>query len=165
MVEVFPEKSLIVSRIKDIEIRITPKVISDILGISNFGQTVFGDKWFEELDVDSSNVYKLLFKPNVSNYVSSNLLPTPKMLNGISQHCVIPKNDLLIMYHLFMKEKLNLCHLIVHNKISVIRNRNKKSCLPYGMTLTKFSSSFLFPLRVKIQFLSTLNSPQRISVT
>jgi len=86
MEKVFPEKSLIVSMIKDIEIRLTPKVISDIFGISNSGQNVFGDKWFEELGVDPTNVYKLLFKPNVS----SNLLPTPKMLNGISQHYVLP---------------------------------------------------------------------------
>ena len=145
MAEVYPEKSLIVSRIKDIEIRITPKVISNILGISNSDQTVFGDKWFEELGVDPTKVYKLLLKPNVSEFVSSNLLPTPKMFNGISQHCVIPRNgnfqlvnanDLLITYHLFKKEKLNLCHLIVHNMISVIQNRNKKYCLPYGMALT-----------------------------
>jgi len=153
MAEVYPEKSLIVSRIRDIEIRINPKVISDIFGIPNSGITVFGDKWFEELGVDPTNVYKLLFKPNVSEFVSSNLLPTPKMFNGIS-HCVIPRNgnfqlvnanDLLIMYHLFMKEKMNLCHLIVHNMISVIQSRNKKSCLPYGMALTKNFIKFLIP--------------------
>jgi len=146
MAEAYPEESLIVSRIKDVEIRLTPEVISEILGISNTGQTVFGDNWFEKLDVDPDNVYKLLFKPNVSDFVSSNLLPTPKMLNGISQHSVLPRNgnfqyvgpnDLLIMYHLFMKEKLSLPHIIIHNMINVIQSRNKISCLPYGMALTK----------------------------
>ncbi|KEH16152.1 hypothetical protein MTR_0299s0010 [Medicago truncatula] len=68
------------------------------------------------------------------------------MMNGISQHCVLPRNgnfqqvnpnDLLVMYHLFMKEKLSLPHIIIHNMINVIQSRNKKSCLPYGMALTK----------------------------
>jgi len=146
MAEVYPEESLIVFRIKDVEIRLTPQVISDTLGISNTGRTVYGDDWFEKLDVNSENVYKLLFKPNVSEFVSSNLLPTPKMLNGISQHPVllrngnfqhVSSNDLLVMYHLFMKEKLSLPHIIIHNMINVIQSRNKKSCLPYGMALTK----------------------------
>ncbi|AES97742.1 hypothetical protein MTR_5g059190 [Medicago truncatula] len=146
MAEAYPEESLIVSRIKEVEIRLTPQVISDTLGISNSGQTVFGDDWFEKLEVNYENVYKLLFKPNVTEFVSSNLLPTPKMLNGISQHCVLPRNgnfqhvssnDLLVMYHLLMKEKLSLPHIIIHNMINVIQSRNKKSCLPYGMALTK----------------------------
>ncbi|AES78759.1 hypothetical protein MTR_7g045120 [Medicago truncatula] len=145
MAEAYPEESLIVSRIKDVEIRLTPQVISNTLGISNTGQTVFGDDWFEKLEVNSENVYKLLFKPNVTEFVFSNLLPTPKMLNGISQHCVLPRNgnfqhvssnDLLIMYHLFMKEKLSLPHIIIHNMINIIHSRNKKSCLPYGMCHT-----------------------------
>ncbi|KEH21882.1 hypothetical protein MTR_7g023210 [Medicago truncatula] len=68
------------------------------------------------------------------------------MLNGISQHCVLPRNgnfqhvssnDLLVIYHLFMKEKLSLPRIIIHNMINVIQSRNKKSCLPYGMALTK----------------------------
>ena len=92
MAEAFPEESLIVSRVKDVEIRLTPQVISDILGISNKGKTVFGDNWFKKLGVDPTHVYKILFKPNVSEFVSSNLLPTPKMLNGISQRSVIPRN-------------------------------------------------------------------------
>jgi hypothetical protein len=146
MAEAYPEESLIVSRIKDVEIRLTPQVISDILGISNTGRTVFGDDWFEKLEVDSENVLKLLFKPNVTEFVSSNLLPKPKMFHGISQHCVLPRNgnfqnvspnDLLVMYHLYMKEKLSLPHIIIHNMINVIQSRNKKSCLPYGMALTK----------------------------
>jgi len=123
-------QSLIVSRIKDIEFHLTHKVISDIFGISNSGQNVFGDKWFEELGIDPTNVYKLLFKSNVYDFVSSNLLPTPKMLNGIRQHSVLPRNgnfqqvnpnDLLIMYHLFLKEKLTLCHILIHNMINVIQ--------------------------------------------
>lgn len=76
MAEVYPEESLIVSRIKDVEICLTPRVISDYFDIPNIGQTVFGNDWFEKLGVDPTNVYKLIFKPNVSEFVSSNLLPT-----------------------------------------------------------------------------------------
>jgi len=72
-------------------------------------------------------------------------------MNPMSQHNILPRNgnfqnvssnDLLPVYHVFMKEKLNLPHILLHNMINTIQNPNKKSSVPYGMALTKIFNKF-----------------------
>jgi len=75
MVEVFPRKSLIVSRIKEIEICLTPKLIREIFDIPLEGGIVFGDDWFIELDVQFENVCQLLYLPNTKDFFSSSPKP------------------------------------------------------------------------------------------
>ncbi|AES59994.1 hypothetical protein MTR_1g038730 [Medicago truncatula] len=146
MSETFPEKSLIRSTVKGVEISLTPEDIGTLFNISVSGNCVYGDSWDEKLGVNLEKVYQDMFLPGTTGLISSNLQKVPKMFNLLSQHSLIPrsgnhghvtKNDLMIIYHMFFEKQLCLPYVIIHHMMAAAAKDNKKYCLPYGMMLTR----------------------------
>ena len=117
MVECFPEKNLIVSSIKSVEICLTPNKILKILKTPLEGPSVFGDNWYDDLELDHDSACKAIFKADVQDLNTSNLLPTPKILANMCRYSFLPKNgsydqisnnDILHIYHLLIGDQINL---------------------------------------------------------
>jgi len=60
--KVYPNKALIVSKIKDIEISLTPEDLGKILSLPNDGNCLYGDNWNEKLGIDIEFVYNNVFE-------------------------------------------------------------------------------------------------------
>lgn len=153
--KVYPDKALIVSKIKDIEISLTPEELGTILSLPTDGNCLFGDNWNEKLGIDIEFINNNVFEPNSSEINSANLQKIPKMLNIITQYNILPrkgsfdivtKNDLMVLYHILFGERLNLPFVLIQHMIATAQNTNRQSCVPYGMMLTKVFQKFLVPL-------------------
>ena len=153
--KVYPNKALIVSKIKGIEISLTPESLGKILSLPTDGSCLSGENWNEKLELDMEFVYNITFEPNTIDFTASNLLQTPKMLNNITQYNIYPrkgsfdgvsKNELMIMYHLLFGERLNFPIVLIQHMIATSQNSNRQSCVPYGMLLTKVFQKFEVPL-------------------
>jgi len=155
MAECYPEKDLIVSTIKDVKIRISLEEISTILKIPISGPTIYGDDWYDVLGLDYEIVCKTIFKPDAPGHTYSSLLPITKILTNMCHYSFLPKNgsydqishnDILLIYHMFIGEPLNLPHIIIQNMMLAAKNPSKKGTLPYGMTLSKILKKLDVPL-------------------
>ena len=153
--KVYPDKALIVSKIKGIEISLTPESLGKILSLPTDGNCLSEDNWNEKLELDMEFVYNNTFEPNTTDFTASNLQKIPKMLNSITQYNIYPrkgsfdtvsKTDLMILYHLLFGERLNLPSVIIHHMITTSQNPNRQCCVPYGMLLTKVFQKFKIPL-------------------
>ena len=153
--EVYPDKALIISKIKDIQISLTPEDLGNILSLPIDGNCLFGENWNEKLGIDMEFINNNVFEPNSSEFNSANLQKIPKMLNIITQYNILPrkgsfdivtKNDLMVLYHILFGERLNLPFVLIQHMIATSRNPNRQSCVPYGMMLTKVFQKFLVPL-------------------
>jgi len=147
MAECYPDKDLIVSKIKGVKIHITLEEISNILNIPISGSVVFGDEWYNALGLDYDYVCKAIFKPNAPDHTYSSLLPTTKILANMCHYSLLPKNgsydqisrnDILLIYHMFKGIPLNLPHISIQNMMLAAQNSSKKGTLPYGMALANF---------------------------
>jgi hypothetical protein len=79
--KVFPGKSLIVSKIKDVEIYLTPENLGKLLSLPTDGICLYGDDWNDKLGIDMEFIYNNLFEPNTTEFIQSNLQYYPKLLN------------------------------------------------------------------------------------
>ncbi|KAK2396626.1 hypothetical protein QL285_058272 [Trifolium repens] len=82
---------------------------------------------------------------------SSQLKHEFKMLHNMCLHSIFPrkgskdkvtKKDMMMMYHMFNKVKLNLPYVMIQHMIYTIEYGNKKTTLPYGMFLTRVFNHF-----------------------
>ncbi|GAU44145.1 hypothetical protein TSUD_188060 [Trifolium subterraneum] len=122
--QVFPEKDLITSNIKDVEIVVDPYI-------------------------NKEELKKKMFTEEVAkkNAPPSSMLKTEyKLLHNMCQHSFFPRIgskykvtdlDLLMMYHMAKGVKLNLPYIILHHMIHAATSGFKKIALPYAMILTR----------------------------
>ncbi|GAU33131.1 hypothetical protein TSUD_363320 [Trifolium subterraneum] len=118
--QVFPDKDMIISNIKDVELVISKEELKK--------------KMFTEEGAKK-------------NAPSSSMLKTEyKLLHNMCQHSFFPRTgskdkvidlDLLMMYHMAKGVKLNLPYIILHHMIHVATSGFKKIALPYVMLLTR----------------------------
>ncbi|GAU41235.1 hypothetical protein TSUD_280340 [Trifolium subterraneum] len=127
--QVFPEKDMITSNIKDVELVVDPYVIGSLIGIKSEGLEVYGNDW----------------GGGANAIPESQCCPT-KTNAFMCQHSFFPRNgskdkvtdlDLLMMYHMAKGVKLNLPYIILHHMIHVATSGFKKIALPYDMLLTR----------------------------
>nr|XP_012567755.1 uncharacterized protein LOC105851434 [Cicer arietinum] len=169
----FSDKSLIISTIKGIEIKLTPDILASIIQLPTKGPSVFGNQWYSAMNLKVTEVFSELFEEGSTCYLSTYLKPLPKVFNIMSQHTLIPcsgsheyvsGNDALLIYHLFNFKRLNLPHVIIQHTIYAATKDYKKNIVPYGMILTKIFRHFRIPLTnekslIKISKFSTKTSP------
>nr|XP_027188629.1 uncharacterized protein LOC113785792 [Cicer arietinum] len=60
----FADKSLFISKIKGVEIRLTPDILANILQLPTEGPSVFGDNWYSALGLRNTDVLADLFEEN-----------------------------------------------------------------------------------------------------
>ncbi|GAU26445.1 hypothetical protein TSUD_294110 [Trifolium subterraneum] len=147
--QVFPEKDLITSNIKDVEIVVDPYVIGSLIGIKSEGLEVYGNVWYDQVKISKEELKKKMFTEEgaMKNAPPSSMLKTEyKLLHNMCQHSFFPRTgskdkvtdlDLLMMYHMAKGVKLNLPYIILHHMIHVATSGFKKIALPYAMLLTR----------------------------
>ncbi|GAU52031.1 hypothetical protein TSUD_418610 [Trifolium subterraneum] len=147
--QVFPDKDMITSNIKDVELVIDPYVIGSLIGIKSEGLEVYGNDWYDQVKISKEELKKKMFTEEGAkkNSPPSSLLKTEyKLLHNMCQHSFFPRTgskdkvtdlDLLMMYHMAKGVKLNLPYIILHHMIHVATSGYKKIALPYAMLLTR----------------------------
>ncbi|GAU39253.1 hypothetical protein TSUD_397000 [Trifolium subterraneum] len=146
---VFPEKDLITSNIKDVELVVDPYVIGSLIGIKSEGMKVYGNDWYDHVKINKEDLKKKMFTEEGAkkNAPPSSMLKTEyKLLHNMCQHSFFPRIgskdkvtdlDLLMMYHMAKRVKLNLPYVILHHMIHAATSGFKKIALPYAMLLTR----------------------------
>ncbi|GAU39427.1 hypothetical protein TSUD_323750 [Trifolium subterraneum] len=146
--QVFSEKDLITSNIKDVEIVADPYVIGSVIGIKSRRLEVYGNDWYDQVKINKEELKKKMFteKGAKKNAPPSSMLKTEyKLLHNMCQHSFFPRTgskdkvtdlDLLMMYHMAKGVKLNLPYIILHHMIHAATSSFKKIALPYAMILT-----------------------------
>ncbi|GAU49720.1 hypothetical protein TSUD_407950, partial [Trifolium subterraneum] len=56
--KVFPEKELITSNIKDVELVVDPYVIGSVIGIKSEGLEVYGNDWYDQVKINKEDLKK-----------------------------------------------------------------------------------------------------------
>ncbi|GAU36116.1 hypothetical protein TSUD_374770 [Trifolium subterraneum] len=147
--QVFPEKDLITSNIKDVELVVDPYVIGSLIGIKSEGLEVYGNDWYDQVKINKEDLKKKMFTEEGAkkNAPPSSMLKTEyKVLHNMCQHSFFPRTgskdkvtdlDLLMMYHMAKGVKLNLPYIILHHMIHAATSGFKKISLPYAMLLTR----------------------------
>ncbi|GAU29254.1 hypothetical protein TSUD_392040 [Trifolium subterraneum] len=147
--QVFPEKDLITSNIKDVELVVDPYVIGSVIGIKSEGMEVYGNDWYDQVKINKEDLKKKMFTEEGAkkHAPSSSMLKTEyKLLHNMCQHSFFPRTgskdkvtniDLLMMYHMAKGVKLNLPYIILHHMIHAATSGFKKIALPYAMLLTR----------------------------
>ncbi|GAU36818.1 hypothetical protein TSUD_320550 [Trifolium subterraneum] len=147
--QVFPEKDLIISNIKDVKLVVDPYVIGSLIGIKSEGLEVYGNDWYDQVKISKEELKKKMFTEEGAkkNAPSSSMLKTEyKLLHNMCQHSFFPRTgskdkvtdlDLLMMYHMAKGVKLNLPYIILHHMIHASTSGFKKTALPYAMLLTR----------------------------
>ncbi|GAU22906.1 hypothetical protein TSUD_377180 [Trifolium subterraneum] len=147
--QVFPEKDLITSNIKDVELVVDPYVIGSVIGIKSEGLEVYGNDWYDQVKINKEDLKKKMFTEERAkkNAPPSSMLKTEyKLLHNMCQHSFFPRTeskdkvtdlDLLMMYHMAKGVKLNLPYIILHHMILAATSGFKKIALPYAMLLTR----------------------------
>ncbi|GAU48012.1 hypothetical protein TSUD_188830 [Trifolium subterraneum] len=147
--KVFPEKDLITSNIKDVELVVDPYVIGSLIGIKSEGLEVYGNDWCDQVKINKEDHKKKMFTEEGAkkNAPPSSMLKTEyKLLHNMCQHSFFPRTgskdkvtdlDLLMMYHMAKGVTLNLPYIILHHMIHAATSGFKKIALPYAMLLTR----------------------------
>ncbi|GAU26421.1 hypothetical protein TSUD_278670 [Trifolium subterraneum] len=145
----YPEKDLLTSNIKDVELVVDPFVIGSIIGIKSEGLKVYGNDWYDQVKINKDDLKRKMFTEEGAkkNAPPSSMLKTKyKLLHNICQHSFFPRTgskdkvtdlDLLLMYHMAKGIKLNLPYIILHHMIHAATSGFKKIALPYAMILTR----------------------------
>ncbi|GAU32295.1 hypothetical protein TSUD_63120 [Trifolium subterraneum] len=147
--QVFPEKDLITSNIKDVELVVDPYVIGSLIGIKSEGLEVYCNDWYDQVKINKEDHKKKIFTEEGAkkNTPPSYMLKTEyKLLHNMCQHSFFPRTrskdkvtdlDLLMMYHMAKGVKCNLPYIILHHMIHAATSGFKKIALPYAMILTR----------------------------
>ncbi|GAU32584.1 hypothetical protein TSUD_146980 [Trifolium subterraneum] len=147
--QVFPDKDMITSNIKDVELVVDPYVIGSLIGIKSEGLEVYGNDWYDQVKISKEELKRKMFTEEGAkkNSPSSSMLKTEyKLLHNMCQHSFFPRTgskdkvtdlDLLMLYHMAKGVKLNLPYIILHHMIHVATSGYKKIALPYAMLLTR----------------------------
>ncbi|GAU51185.1 hypothetical protein TSUD_412110 [Trifolium subterraneum] len=146
---VYPDRDLLTSNIKDVELVVDPFVIGDLIGIKSEGLEVCGNDWYDQVKVNKEDLKREMFTEEGAkkNAPPSSMLKKEfKLLHNMCQHSFFPRTgsndkvtdiDLLLMYHMAKGIKLNLPYIILHHIIHAATSGFKKIVLPYGMILTR----------------------------
>ncbi|GAU10920.1 hypothetical protein TSUD_426750, partial [Trifolium subterraneum] len=59
--QVFPEKDMITSNIKDVELVVDPYVIGSLIGIKSEGLEVYGNDWYDQVKISKEELKKKMF--------------------------------------------------------------------------------------------------------
>jgi hypothetical protein len=90
---------------------VDPFVIGDLIGIKSEGLEVYGNDWYDKVNVNKEDLKKEMFTEEgakLSKPPSSMLKKEFKLLNNMCQHSFFPRTrskdkvndlDLLLMYH------------------------------------------------------------------
>ncbi|GAU35950.1 hypothetical protein TSUD_147350 [Trifolium subterraneum] len=135
--QVFPEKDMITSNIKDVELVVDPYVIGNLIGIKSEGLEVYGNDWYDQVKISKQELKKKMFTEEGAkkNAPPSSMLKTEyKLLHNICQHSFFPRTG---SNHMAKGVKLNLPYIILHHMIHVATSGFKKIALPYAMLLTR----------------------------
>ncbi|GAU51766.1 hypothetical protein TSUD_415550 [Trifolium subterraneum] len=147
--QAFPEKDLITSNIKDVELVVDPYVIGSLIGIKSEGLEVYGNDWYDQVKISKEELKRKMFTQEGAkkNSPPSSMLKTEyKLLHNMCQHSFFPRTgsidkvtdlDLLMMYHMAKGVKLNLPYIILHHMIHVATSGYKKIALPYALLLNR----------------------------
>ncbi|GAU49150.1 hypothetical protein TSUD_87330 [Trifolium subterraneum] len=147
--QVFPDKDMITSNIKDVELVVDPYVIGSLIGIKSEGLEVYGNDWYDQVKISKEELKRKMFTEEGAkkNSPPSSMLKTEyKLLHNMCQHSFFPRTgskdkvtdlDILMMYHMAKGVKLNLPYIILHHMIHVATSGYKKIALPYAMLLTR----------------------------
>ncbi|GAU41390.1 hypothetical protein TSUD_398270 [Trifolium subterraneum] len=110
--KVYPDRDLLTSHIKGVELVVDPFVIGDLIGIKSEGVEVYGNNWYDQVKVNKEDLKKVMFTEEgakLSKPPSSMLKKEFKLLHNMCQHSFFPRTgskdkvndlDLMIMYHL-----------------------------------------------------------------
>ncbi|GAU40545.1 hypothetical protein TSUD_367110 [Trifolium subterraneum] len=146
--KVHPDRDLLTSNIKDVELVLDPFVIGSLIGIKSEGVEVYGNDWYDQVKINKEDLKKEMFvEEGAKKHAppSSLLKIEYKLLHNMCQHSFFPRTgskdkvidlDLLLMYHMAKGIKLNLPYIILHHMIHAATSGFKKIALPYGMLLT-----------------------------
>ncbi|GAU43811.1 hypothetical protein TSUD_248000 [Trifolium subterraneum] len=147
--QVFPDKDMITSNIKDVELVVDPYVIGSLIGIKSEGLEVYKNDWYDQVKISKEELKRKMFTEEGAkkNSPPSSMLKTEyELLHNMCQHSFFPRTgskdkvidlDLLMMYHMAKGVKLNLPYIILHHMIHVATSGYKKIALPYAMLLTR----------------------------
>ncbi|GAU42243.1 hypothetical protein TSUD_288360 [Trifolium subterraneum] len=147
--QVFPDKDMITSNIKDVELVVDPYVIGSLIGIKSEWLEVYGNDWYDQVKISKEELKRKMFSEEGAkkNSPPSSMLKTEyKLLHNMCQHSFFPRTgskdkvtdlDLLMMYHMAKGVKLNLPYIILHHMIHVATSGYKKIALPYAMLLSR----------------------------
>jgi len=159
MAECYPDKNAIIYHIKGVKVEINLETISKLLNIPLEGPAVFGDDWYDVLHLDRNVVFETIYKPNATDLSCSNLLHTTQILANMCHNSLLPKNgtfnhnshnDILLIYHMFTGEQVNLPFIILKNMMLAANSTNKAGTVPYGMALSKIFRLLKIPLEDEI---------------
>ncbi|GAU51764.1 hypothetical protein TSUD_415530 [Trifolium subterraneum] len=147
--KVYPDKDLITSHIKGVQLVVDPFVLGDLIGIKSEGVEVYGNDWYDQVKVNKEDLKEDMFTKEGAkkNSPPSSLLKTEfRLLHNMCQHSFFPRTgskdkvtdlDLLLMYHMAKGIKMNFPYIILHHTIHAAYSGFKKVALPYGMILTR----------------------------
>ena len=153
MAETFPNKDLIVSKIQDKVIELDVEKLDKILDIPQRGPKCYGRPGYAYATLSRFNLICEMFVKYESDedLVSANLKKEYKLLHNLCQFCVTPRKgskhkvsetDILVMYHLYHGIDINLPVIIIRHMIHASKQKKIKSCVPYGMVLTRVFKAF-----------------------
>ncbi|CAJ2674731.1 unnamed protein product [Trifolium pratense] len=147
--KIHPDKDLIISNIKGVEIHVTADSISRLLEVKRNGETLYGKDWYAAQNISKDDLIVEMFTAEGAykeQPPSSMLKKEFKIFHNMCQHSIFPRtgskdkvtdNDLLVMYHLSKGILLDLPYLILQHMITIANSGIKKIALPYGMLLTR----------------------------
>ncbi|GAU48747.1 hypothetical protein TSUD_241680 [Trifolium subterraneum] len=110
--QVFPDKDMITSNIKDVELVVDPYVIGSLIGIKSEGLEVYGNDWYDQVKISKEELKKKMFTEEGAkkNAPPSSMLKTEyKLVHNMCQHSFFPRTG----------------------------SKDKKIALPYVMLLTR----------------------------
>jgi len=151
--ETFPNKDLIVSKIQDKVIELDVEKLAKILDIPQKGPKCYRRPGYAHATMSRFNIIREMFIKYESDedLVSANLKKEYKLLHNMCQFCFTPRKgskhkvsetDILFMYHLYHGLDINLPVIIIRHIIHASKLKKTKSCVPYGMVLTRVFKEF-----------------------
>ncbi|GAU40183.1 hypothetical protein TSUD_374910 [Trifolium subterraneum] len=102
---VYPDRDLLTSNIKDVELVVDPFVIGDLIGIKSEGLEVYGNDWYDKVNVNKEDLKKEMFieeGAKLSKPPSSMLKKEFKLLHNMCYHSFFPRTGI------FEKTNLNV---------------------------------------------------------
>ncbi|GAU18574.1 hypothetical protein TSUD_325660 [Trifolium subterraneum] len=94
--KVYPEKDLLTSNIKDVELVVDPFVIGSLIRIKSEGLEVYGNDWYDQVKINKEDLKRKMFTEEGAkkNAPPSSMLKTEyKLLHNMCQHSFFPRTE------------------------------------------------------------------------
>ncbi|GAU50933.1 hypothetical protein TSUD_411300 [Trifolium subterraneum] len=150
--QVFPEKDMITSNIKDVELVVDPYVIGSLIGIKSEGLEVYGNDWYDQVKISKEELKKKMFTEEGAkkNAPPSSIEGLEVYGNDWYDQVKISKEELKKKMFTeegakknappssMLKTEYKLLHnMCQHSFFPRIGSKDKKIALPYAMLLTR----------------------------